>query len=399
MQHATAPALARASFLTIVLAYAGFVALGLTNSMMGVAWPSIRDTFSQPLDALGIILTASTIGYMSGSAGSARVVGRVGVGTTLAASCALMALAMLGTGGAPAWVVLMAMSLLSGLGAGLIDAGLNTYAATYFSPRAMNWLHACFGVGATVGPAIMTAAVAGGFGWRIGYFVVGVVQVLLTVCFVATRNSWQVPMAASADQPEHGATFGETLRLPLAWLGIAIFLAYTGSEITPGTWGFSLLTESRGVDAALAGTWISLYWGSLTLGRIVVGAIANLAAPRTILRASMIAAVAGSVLLWLNAGPWVSFLGLAVLGFALAPQFPMLISATPRFLGPRHAANGVGFEVAAAGFGGAILPSLVGVLAKNISLEVIGPFMVVATTLMLVLFEILARVGQWDDKR
>ena len=63
----------RAGLLILLLAYAGFVALGLSNSLMGVAWPSIRNTFGLPLDALGMFLIGNTTGYMLASAVSGRL--------------------------------------------------------------------------------------------------------------------------------------------------------------------------------------------------------------------------------------------------------------------------------------------------------------------------------------
>jgi fucose permease len=179
--------------------------------------------------------------------------------------------------------------------------------------------------------------------------------------------------------------------LPLAWLGIALFTTYTGASLSAGQWLFSLLTESRGVGAALAGTWVSLYWASVTIGRILFGFAVNRMTVVSLLRMSMAGAVLGALLVWLNGPLWLTFGGIALLGFSLAPQFPLLMSATPRYLGERHTANGIGFQVAAAGLGGALLPSLVGVLARAYGLEVLGPCLVVATVVLTGLFEVLAR--------
>src|SRR5688572_8519376 len=171
----------RAGLLILLLAYAGFIALGLSNSVIGVAWPSISETFGQPLEALGVLLIGNTIGYMIASAISGRLMALMNVGTLLASGCGLAAAALLATGGAPAWPVLVVLGFAAGLSGGAIDGSLNAYAAAHFSPRAMNWLHACFGIGATLGPAIMTAVIANDLSWRVGYFIVGAVQLALAL--------------------------------------------------------------------------------------------------------------------------------------------------------------------------------------------------------------------------
>lgn len=103
----------------------------------------------------------------------------------------------------------------------------------------------------------------------------------------------------------------------------------------------------------------------------------------------MAGAVFSALLIWANLAPWLAFAGIALMGLTLAPQFPLLMSATPGYLGPRHANNGVGFQVAAAGLGGALLPSLVGVLARARGLEVLGPFLFTAALILAALFELL----------
>jgi fucose permease len=387
---ATLPA-RRAGLLILLLAYAGFIALGLSNSLMGVAWPSIADTFGQPLEALGVFLIGNTTGYMIASAFSGRLLARMSAGTMLALSCCLAAAALLAAGSSPSWPALVALGFVSGLSGGAIDGGLNAYAAAHFSPRAMNWLHACFGIGATLGPAIMTGVIANGLSWRVGYWIVGAVQLALALCFGFTRQLWSDPAPRSAEgQTVRGAPLAATLRLPMTWLGIALFFVYTGAEIATGQWVYSLLTESRGVPTALAGAWVSLYWASLTLGRILFGFVVQRISPTTLLRWCMAGAVLSALLIWLNLAPWLTFAGIALMGLSLAPQFPLLISATPDYLGAAHGPNGVGLQVASASLGGAVIPSLIGVLAAWYNtLEVLGPFLFVTTLLMTALFELL----------
>src|SRR6266540_2913026 len=335
----------RAGLLILVLAYTGFIALGLVNSLMGVAWPSIRDTFGLPLDALGVLLIGNTTGYMLASAVSGRLMSLMSVGTMLALSCCVAAISLLASGSAPFWLVLVALGFTSGLSGGAI---------------------------------------------------VGVAQLALAACFGLTRQLWgdAPPVAGAAaladgTAPAVGAPLAATLQLPIAWLGIVLFFVYTGVEVATGNWVFSLLTEARGVPAALAGAWVSLYWASLTLGRILFGFAVQRISPTTLLRWCMAGAVLSALLIWLNMAPWLTFTGIALMGLALAPQFPLLMSATPGYLGARHAANGVGFQVAAASLGAALLPSLVGVLARANGLEVLGPSLFVAALIMAALYELL----------
>ncbi|MDP9315499.1 MAG: MFS transporter, partial [Chloroflexota bacterium] len=177
MAASAAPIRQRAALL-VGLAYAAFISLGLPDGLTGVAWPSIRTTFRLPLDALGALITTGTIGYLMSSFSSGRLSARIGVGWLLVLSCLATAVSLLGYGATPVWAVMVSLGLLAGLGAGAIDAGLNTYAAESFSPRTVNWLHASFGLGAATGPIIMSGIISAGYSWRLGYLVVGVAQLL-----------------------------------------------------------------------------------------------------------------------------------------------------------------------------------------------------------------------------
>jgi fucose permease len=372
----------------ILLAYIAFISLGLPDGLLGVAWPSIRAEFQRPLDSLGLLLLASTTGYLTSSFFSGRVMARLGVGGLLAASCFATGTALLGYTIAPSWWMIVALGLLAGAGAGAIDAGLNTYVAANYSEGLMQWLHASFGVGVTIGPIIMTAGINNFESWRAGYLVVGTAQVLLAICFFLTASSWKRPATQSEDaEPEQRLTdyktsFRHTLSQPNVWLSLMLFFLYTGAEVTLGQWTYSLLTEGRGISPEVAGLWAGSYWGTFTIGRIVAGLYTRRISVDLLLRLCIGTAFVGAVLLAWNPVEWVGLAGIAIVGFAVAPIFPALVSGTADRVGPAHAANTIGMQISAAGLGVAIIPGLAGVLARVYTLEII-PFYLIGTIALL----------------
>lgn len=137
----------------------------------------------------------------------------------------------------------------------------------------------------------------------------------------------------------------------------------------------------------IAGTWVSLYWGGLTAGRIISAVIAGRWRMRTLLRVCMAGQAAGATLLWINPTPLLGFLGLTLIGLASAPIFPSLIATTPERLNKNHVANAVGFQIAAAVLGLSVLPALIGFFARQFGLEVVGPALLLIVLLLLLLFE------------
>lgn len=379
----------RSSALLVGLAFAGFVALGLPGGALNVAWPSIRDHFALTQDAIGTLLLTQTIGYLVASFYNGRILSRLGIGPFLLTSTIVFGVGLGAYALAPTWWAMGLFGLVSGLGSGAIDAGLNTYFAANHSPSLMNWLHACFGMGATLGPQLATWILARNLSWRWAYAVIFAVQALLGAAFALTLRRWRLGQPASQETTPKPTDVRllDTLRVPAVWLGIALFVGFTGLEGSAGQWGYVLFTEARKVPTTTAGTWISVYWASLTIGRILFGIAASRIGVTALVRAGMLGMVCGAALVWWSPTILLGFLGLAMMGFSVAPLFPLSISDTPRQVGSRHAPNAIGFEVAGASVGLAVLPALAGALAQNLGLETIGPFLLVASILVFALHE------------
>ena len=383
----------------ILLIFVAFIALGMPDGLLGVGWPSIRASFNVPIDALGALLFVSMIGYLTTSFLSGELTRRWGVGRLLIVSCALTGAGLIGYTLVPQWWMMVALGLAAGMGAGGIDSSLNAYVARHYSAGLMQWLHASYGVGVTAGPLIMTAALTNFRDWRLGYLLVGAVQLVLAVTFWITLPIWQQNNSAPAEtpaEPQPEVNLGQTLKRHRVWLSMLLFFFYVGSEVTMGTWVYSLLTEGRGVNPQLAGYFAGSYWFTFTVGRILAGLVTRKINIQSLVKVCIVAALLAGVVLGLNISAWVNLAAVAVIGFAFAPIFPGLISGTPGRVGQQHSNNTIGMQTAAGSLGGTALTSLVGVLARSYGLEVVPAAMVAFLACLLVGYIIFERRGAAD---
>ncbi|MDH6461386.1 fucose permease [Micromonospora sp. A200] len=380
----------RASLL--LLAYLAFVSLGLPDGLIGVGWPSIRADLGVPTEAVGLVLTAGTVGYLTSSVLAGFTLARLGVGRLLAGSTVLASLALTGYASTPELALMIGCALVLGLGSGAVDSGLNAYAAGAFGPRHMTWMHACFGLGVALGPLIMTGALGAGLSWRWGYGLVAGAQIALATAFALTVRAWRpadpaVPVVAGTGP----VPVRETLRLPAVWLGALAFMLYVAIEISAGLWAFLLLTEGRGLSATTAGLCVSGYWGSLFVGRVVQGVVAERLGVGRVLRGSLLGMTAGALLIALPAPAWVAVAGLVLVGFAAAPVYPLLTLATPERVGAAHADRAIGVQIGTAGLGAALIPGGLGVLFGHTSVALLGPALTVLSVLLLLLHAMAGR--------
>jgi fucose permease len=384
-----------------VLAFLAFISLGLPDTIMGVAWPSIRHSFGRPISDLGPILAFGAAGYLLSSFLGGEIVRRAGVGRLLMGSTLLVAIALAGIAIAPAWLALLPFAFVSGLGAGAIDAGINTFAAARFSPRVVNWLHACWGIGASISPLIMTAVVAGGRSWRIGYAIVACGMAVMFLLFVRTRDVWRIDSASTgADAaPEPTATIGQALRRPIVQEQMLFYFLYGGVEAGAGSWLFTLLTESRGFSIATAGMIVGAYWASLTIGRIAFGQAAARMSHLSVIRTGLVGALLATAFLAMQLPEAITIAAVLLLGFMLAPIFPTVISDTPARVGSFYAPQAVGFQVAGAAIGIAAIPGTIGVLARRSTIEVLPLCLLVSMVILIALHEAVVAGVKRTSKR
>src|SRR5712672_3654554 len=192
-------------FALLALSYLAFISLGLPDTVIGVAWPSIRDRFGVSQAGLGFVLSVGVAGYNDSSVFAGRAVVALGVGRLLA----------------PRWALFVPMAAVIGLGSGAIDAALNGWAARHIPTRHVNWLHACWGVGATTGPAMMTAVLAHGASYQLGYVLLACALGAMGLAFAATRRAWEDVAATGGGISLHAGA-GVALRSDRVRLQIAL---------------------------------------------------------------------------------------------------------------------------------------------------------------------------------
>jgi fucose permease len=366
----------------LLLAYLAFTSMALPDGLLGVAWPSMRLSLGQPVGALGLLLPFGVVSSLLSSAATGFVLSRIGVGRLLAASTAMSALALLGYGLAPAFWAVIASTVLLAAGSGAIDSGLNAYAARRFSARHINWMHASYGLGATIGPLLVTGVAGAGLSWRWAYAIVAVVQALIALAFVVTSSAWLTngPAAGSAATESSAVTADPVrrgLRPQLVWPGAAIFMVETGLECSTALWAYFFLTAGRGLAAGPAAGTVSAYWATLCVARLVIGPVAERHGSYRVLAAGVTGLCLGAALVAAPAPPAVTVAGFVVIALAAAPMFPLLTLTTRDRVGPGHADQVIGVQVAAGSVGAATVPAAVGVLIGHYGAGALGPCLIV----------------------
>ncbi|WFB55932.1 MFS transporter [Paenibacillus sp. BR1-192] len=365
----------------LIIIYLAFISLGLPDSLLGSAWPVIWPDIGSSVGSAGIVSMVIAGGTIVSSLASGSMIKRLGTGRITLFSCFLTAGALLGFSLAPsmAWLVVLAIPL--GLGAGAVDAALNHYVAENYKAHHMNWLHCFWGVGATMGPMIMSSYIADHNSWRSGYTAVSIIQFSLVIILLITLPLWKrVAAMREIDRPQTENVVDNEKRQQeqIVKAGIfrirgvkptlTAFLFYCGVETTVGLWGASYLVGAKHISADTAAIWISLYYGGITLGRLITGFITLKVGNRLLIRYGQLITILGGIILVLPLSASFSLTGFMLIGLGLAPIYPGLLHETPSRFGKEHSAKLMGYQMAVAYTGTTLLPPMFGLVASQTSI-------------------------------
>ena len=370
--------------LLLPIIYLAFISLGLPDSLLGSAWPSLYPVLGVPVSSMGLLSMLTSLGTIVSSLQSDRLTRTFGTGRVTAFSTALTALALFGFSVSRSFWMLCLWAVPYGLGAGSIDAALNNYVALHYKSHHMSWLHCMWGVGTVISPMLMSRALSAGQGWSSGYRTVAGLQTVIAAILFCSLPLWK-GRAASADRPEPDAKalrLGEVFRIPGAKEVMACFFCYCALETTAGNWASSYLTLTKGVPAETAAAFAGLFYTGITVGRALCGFITFKLNDTQMIRLGQGVLAAGVAALLLPAPHILSLTGLVLIGVGCAPIYPSIIHSTPDHFGADRSQAVIGIQMASAYVGNLVMPPLFGLIANRITPALFPVYLLVLLGIM-----------------
>lgn len=351
--------------------YLSFISLGLPDSLLGSAWPSMYSEFGVPVSWAGAVSMLIAVSTVISSLQSDRLTRRLGTGRVTAISVAMTAIALYGFSVSRSFGMLCVWAVPYGLGAGSVDASLNNYVALHYASCHMSWLHCMWGVGASLGPYIMGYALTGGMGWHMGYRIISILQIVLTVLLTAALPLWRKGGdTGSYEEKESGGkelSICQITGIPGARAAMASFFFYCALEQTAGLWGSSYLALNGGFSPKEAARFAGLFFIGITAGRAVSGVLTIWLNDAKMIRLGLLAGALG-ILALLFPGGRLALAGLVLLGVGCAPVYPCLMHAAPEYFGADKSQAIIGVQMASAYVGICMMPPLFGVIAEHLGI-------------------------------
>lgn len=368
--------------LLLPIIYLAFISLGLPDSLLGAAWPTMYQEFAVPVSYAGGISMIIALGTIVSSLQSDRLTKKFGTGLVTAGSVFLTAAALFGFAVSHSYVALCLWAIPYGLGAGSVDASLNNYVALHYASRHMSWLHCMWGVGASLGPYIMGYALTGGQGWNMGYRYIAILQILLTAILLFSLPLWKKQTTGPEGETAQPLSLKQVFSIPGAREIMIAFFCYCALEQTTGLWASSYLVLRRGIDPETAAGFASLFFIGITVGRALSGFLTLKLSDTQMIHLGFAAIFLGVALLFLPFGSGFSLAGLILVGLGCAPVYPSIIHSTPAHFGADKSQAMIGVQMASAYTGTCLMPPLFGLIANHISVALFPVFLLAILLLM-----------------
>ncbi len=372
----------------LIIIYLSFISLGLPDSLLGSAWPTMYGELSVPISFAGIISMLIALNTIIASLFSARLTAKFGTGVVTAASVGLTAAALFGFSAAPNFWCLCLLAIPYGLGAGGVDAAINNYVALHYPSRHMSWLHAMWGVGTIIGPNIIGYALTHGMSWQKGYLTISIAQTVLMAIIVLSVPFWKKGAASENEEtPTKVLSFKETFKLKGAVSLCFAFFAYCSLEQTTMLWAASYLNLHCKISTDTAASLAAMFFIGITLGRIVSGFLTAKLNDKQLIISGMSIIAGGIAFMLLPLGLYSAISGIILVGLGCAPIYPSIIHSIPSLFGEENSGSVIGIQMASAYIGTLLAPFVFGLIANHISVSLLPLYLLVFLVLMATMYK------------
>ena len=377
--------------LLLAVIYLAFVSLGLPDSLLGSAWPTMQHTMGVSSAYAGYVSMAIAFMTIVSSLFSPKLIRKFETKWIVIVSIGLTVLGLLGFSCASRYWMLLVCAIPYGLGAGSVDASLNHYVASHYSSRVMNFLHCFYGLGAVISPNIMALALRYAR-WNEGYRWTALIQIGILLICIFSLPLWKMSGSDGEDAGEQ-AGIRAALRVPGVVLTLIAFFAYCAGEATCFLWTSSYFAGTKeGMSQELIASCGSLVFGGLMVGRLIAGFISDQLGDKRLIRIGIAVEAAGILLLLVPAGGYaLAMLGFLVTGIGMGPVYPSIQHMAPEHFGRTYSAAVIGLQMASAYVGSTFMPAVFGFLQQNIGIGIMPGYLMMFAVLNFAFLELAYR--------
>jgi fucose permease len=375
------------------LLHLSFILIGVITTLLGPILPSFSHRWSLTDGQAGFFFTSQYFFSTLGVVLTSLFLPKYGFSKVSAAGFLAFFLGFTFLGLGP-WYLSALMMGISGFGYGLTNPAINlraTHLASKNTAAAVTFLNFSWSIGAVLCPFLVRAMIPSLHLRGFSLFIAAC-SVVLIFLHLSLRHASGADQSARATHPL--ADWLAHLRLPQAVPLLALYFLYVGTEVALGGWVASYETRLPGMGAIIHVVAPSVFYGALLFGRGIAPIILRHASEIAVSVGGLLLAITGAALIVASRSPNILYLGAAIAGIGLAPQYPIFIVWLAAIFKQDSAWVGALF-FGSAGIGGGALPWLVGIISTGTRSLRAGLLLPLAVSFLMILLVFRARPTPW----
>jgi len=368
------------------LLHLSFILIGVITTLLGPILPSFSLRWSLTDAQAGFFFTTQYFFSTLGVVLTSVLLPRYGFSKVSAAGFVAFFLGFSFLGLGP-WYVSALMVGIVGFGYGLTNPAINlraTQLASKNTAAAVTFLNFSWSIGSVLCPYLVHVLIPAihlrGFS-----LLLAAGSLVLMFLHLSTRK------AAPAERATHPvADWLAHLRLPQAPPLLALYFFYVGTEVALGGWVASYETRLPGIAVITHVIAPSFFYGALLFGRGIAPLVLRHLSEISVSVGGLLLATVGAAIIAASNTPHILYLGAAIAGMGLAPQYPIFVTWLAAIFKQDSTWIGALF-FGAAGLGGGALPWLVGIISAVTHSLRAGLFVPLAISFLMIFLVLRAR--------
>lgn len=382
------------------------MALGASDALRGVFAPIFEEHFALSASDLSLIITISYIGNLVFMLLGTRIADSFGLRSVFIVTM-LLWMAALASYLVTDNFILLLIGMFFAMGAStLLNIMLNLMSPFLFAAPGMilNTLFFTQGIGTTSAQSVISASVEDFVDWRLvngTLLVLGAIAVVsfafLSRGIAGLSRAQKADAAASGHNPQAAGqvsapqvSYAEIIKAPAFWFLFLIFGFYFVAEHGIMNWVNIYLIRGKGLSAAEAAVFPSLFFGSMTLGRLILSKLVDKMGIMGSLRLCFISGTVVYVISFVVGGNAYYLFGLS--GFLLSIIYPTTMLAVQLYFPAYNAATATGVIMAVATLFDIAFNAVFGAIIEAVGYDLAMSLMPIAMVCGMVCFVIFERM-------
>lgn len=388
------------NFLFVI--FVSYILYGLSGNLLNSVWPKVAEDIGAAVALLGIVSTLCNITSGVTSAFVYKIRRRFGTNITVSIGLAFMALALILYGVAKNIYVIGIGFIVLGIGNAIVDVGANSYIIKAYDAKKVSLLHACWGVGSSIGPMIMALSITFLNNYRMGFAIGAVITIAVFILMRFMKRKWEANKASvakevvelhsvSVEEKTSNKKFIDIVKIDLALIVMICFFFGNALNGLMNTWIATIYVEQRHISVIEGANLATIFFASLTLTRVILGFVASSFKTKSVIFFGIIVSILGiGIMFFKSTNMYFLYLNVAILGIGIAPIIPFFNHYLKTLFGENNVGEILGYCSIFSLTGIGISSFCATLVVRFFGIDVIQVYIIAVAIVLLLIFSYIA---------